>query len=204
VDPCAIDYKCPAQFQRRSSRSLFMFKSLLQRGSELGARPRQEFAVLAVSLRARSALGLSTKNNSSNDKYFGRKSNEDATDVAFASLAVAAVMTTSPAHAQNWPTKPVTGDRAICGRRKTQMLRAHFHRPPVAASGASSLCREQERRGRQYRYLGDGESGSRTVTRWCRHRRYDVHPAEHYKDKLGYDGRKDIRPVAMVARSLIC
>ncbi|HMJ40847.1 MAG TPA: tripartite tricarboxylate transporter substrate binding protein [Pseudolabrys sp.] len=117
---------------------------------------------------------------------------------AFASLAVAAAMTASPAHAQNWPTKPVTvivpfaagGNTDVAARIFTDRLSQRLGQPFIVENksgaggsiGISAMAKAQP----DGYTMGIVTAGTLFIL------------PHIYKDKLGYDGRKDIRPVAMV------
>ncbi len=116
----------------------------------------------------------------------------------FASLAVAVAMTVSPAHAQNWPTKPVTvivpfaagGNTDVAARIFTDRLSQRLGQPFIVENksgaggsiGISAMAKAQP----DGYTMGIVTAGTLFIL------------PHIYKDKLGYDGRKDIRPVAMV------
>jgi tripartite-type tricarboxylate transporter receptor subunit TctC len=115
-----------------------------------------------------------------------------------ASLAVAAAMIAGPAHAQNWPTKPVTvivpfaagGNTDVAARIFTDRLSQRLGQPFVVENksgaggsiGISAMAKAQP----DGYTMGIVTAGTLFIL------------PHIYKDKLGYDGRKDIRPIAMV------
>ena len=116
----------------------------------------------------------------------------------FASLAVAVAMTVSPAHAQNWPTKPVTvivpfaagGNTDVAARIFTDRLSQRLGQPFIdenksGAGGSIGISAMAKAQPDGYT-MGIVTAGTLFIL------------PHIYKDKLGYDGRKDIRPVAMV------
>ena len=116
----------------------------------------------------------------------------------FAGLAVAAVMTAAPAQAQNWPTKPVTvivpfaagGNTDVAARIFTDRLSQRLGQPFVVENrsgaggsiGISAMAKAQP----DGYTMGIVTAGTLFIL------------PHIYKDKLGYDSRKDIRPIAMV------
>ena len=116
----------------------------------------------------------------------------------FASLAIAAAMTASPAHAQNWPTKPVTvivpfaagGNTDVAARiftdRLSQRLGQQFVVENKSGAGGSIGISAMARAQPDGYTMGIVTAGTLFIL------------PHIYKDKLGYDGRKDIRPIAMV------
>lgn len=117
---------------------------------------------------------------------------------AFAILAVAAAMTVSPSHAQNWPTKPVTvivpfaagGNTDVAARiftdRLSQRLGQQFVVENKSGAGGSIGISAMARAQPDGYTMGIVTAGTLFIL------------PHIYKDKLGYDSRKDIRPVAMV------
>jgi tripartite-type tricarboxylate transporter receptor subunit TctC len=120
------------------------------------------------------------------------------TTFALASLATAAAMIAGPAHAQNWPTKPVTvivpfaagGNTDVAARIFTDRLSQRLGQPFVVENksgaggsiGISAMAKAQP----DGYTMGIVTAGTLFIL------------PHIYKDKLGYDGRKDIRPIAMV------
>jgi tripartite-type tricarboxylate transporter receptor subunit TctC len=116
----------------------------------------------------------------------------------FASLAVAAAMTVAPAHAQNWPTKPVTvivpfaagGNTDVAARIFTDRLSQRLGQPFIvenkSGAGGSIGISAMAKAPVDGYTMGIVTAGTLFIL------------PHIYKDKLGYDGRKDIRPVAMV------
>lgn len=116
----------------------------------------------------------------------------------FASLAVAAAMTAAPAQAQNWPTKPVTvivpfaagGNTDVAARifadRLSQRLGQQFVIENKSGAGGSLGIAAMAKAQPDGYTLGVVTAGTLFIL------------PHIYKDKLGYDSRKDIRPVAQV------
>jgi tripartite-type tricarboxylate transporter receptor subunit TctC len=104
----------------------------------------------------------------------------------------------APAHAQNWPTKPVTvivpfaagGNTDVAARIFTDRLSQRLGQPFIVENksgaggsiGISAMARAQP----DGYTMGVVTAGTMFIL------------PHIYKDRLGYDGRKDIRPVAMV------
>ncbi len=117
---------------------------------------------------------------------------------AFASLALAAAMSVAPAQAQNWPTKPVTvivpfaagGNTDVAARiftdRLSQRLGQQFVVENKSGAGGSLGIAAMAKAQPDGYTMGIVTAGTLFIL------------PHIYKDKLGYDGRKDIRPVAMV------
>lgn len=116
----------------------------------------------------------------------------------FACLAFAASTILSPAHAQNWPTKPVTvivpfaagGNTDVAARiftdRLSQRLGQQFVIENKTGAGGSIGIGAMAKANPDGNTLGIVTAGTLFIL------------PHIYKDKLGYDSRKDIRPVAMV------
>lgn len=116
----------------------------------------------------------------------------------FAGLAVAAAMTAAPAQAQNWPTKPVTvivpfaagGNTDVAARifadRLSQRLGQQFVIENKSGAGGSLGIAAMAKAQPDGYTLGVVTAGTLFIL------------PHIYKDKLGYDSRKDIRPVAQV------
>ncbi len=116
----------------------------------------------------------------------------------FASLAAAALMTAAPAQAQNWPTKPVTvivpfaagGNTDVAARifadRLSQRLGQQFVIENKSGAGGSLGIAAMAKAQPDGYTLGVVTAGTLFIL------------PHIYKDKLGYDSRKDIRPVAQV------
>lgn len=116
----------------------------------------------------------------------------------FAGLAAAAVMAASPAQAQNWPTKPVTvivpfaagGNTDVAARlfadRLSQRLGQQFVIENKSGAGGSIGIAAMAKAQPDGYTLGVVTAGTLFIL------------PHIYKDKLGYDSRKDIRPVAQV------
>ena len=117
---------------------------------------------------------------------------------AAACLAVAAAIIAAPAQAQNWPTKPVTvivpfaagGNTDVAARifadRLSQRLGQQFVIENRTGAGGSLGVAAMARAQPDGYTLGVVTAGTLFIL------------PHIYKDKLGYDARKDIRPVAMV------
>ena len=119
-------------------------------------------------------------------------------NLVVASLALAAAIIASPVHAQNWPTKPVTvivpfaagGNTDVAARIFTDRLSQRLGQPFIVENksgaggsiGISAMAKAQP----DGYTMGIVTAGTLFIL------------PHIYKDKLGYDGRKDIRPVAMV------
>ena len=115
-----------------------------------------------------------------------------------ASLAIVAAMTASPAHAQNWPTKPVTvivpfaagGNTDVAARifadRLSQRLGQQFVVENKSGAGGSIGIAAMSKAQPDGYTMGIVTAGTLFIL------------PHIYKDKLGYDSRKDIRPIAMV------
>jgi tripartite-type tricarboxylate transporter receptor subunit TctC len=113
-------------------------------------------------------------------------------------LAFAAAMTISPVHAQNWPTRPVTvivpfaagGNTDVAARIFTDRLSQRLDQPflienKTGAGGAIGIGAMAKANPEGYT-IGVVTAGTLFIL------------PHIYKEKLGYDGRNDIRPVAMV------
>jgi tripartite-type tricarboxylate transporter receptor subunit TctC len=117
---------------------------------------------------------------------------------AFASLAVAAAMIASPGYAQNWPTKPVTvivpfaagGNTDVAARifteRLSQRLGQQFVVENKSGAGGSIGISAMAKAQPDGYTMGIVTAGTLFIL------------PHIFKDKLGYDSRKDIRPIAMV------
>lgn len=117
---------------------------------------------------------------------------------AFACLAIAAAMIISPAGAQNWPTRPVTvivpfaagGNTDVAARiftdRLSQRLGQQFVIENKTGAGGSIGIGAMAKANPDGNTLGIVTAGTLFIL------------PHIYKDKLGYDSRKDIRPVALV------
>ena len=118
---------------------------------------------------------------------------------ALAGLAFAAAMMISPVQAQNWPTKPVTvivpfaagGNTDVAARiftdRLSQRLGQQFVVENKTGAGGSIGIAAMAKANPDGYTMGIVTAGTLFIL------------PHIYKDKLGYDGLKDIRPVAMVA-----
>ena len=116
----------------------------------------------------------------------------------FASLAAAAAMTASAAHAQNWPTKPVAvivpfaagGNVDVAARIFTERLSQRLGQPFIvenkSGAGGSIGISAMAKAAPDGYTMGIVTAGTLFIL------------PHIFKDKLGYDSRKDIRPVAMV------
>jgi tripartite-type tricarboxylate transporter receptor subunit TctC len=113
-------------------------------------------------------------------------------------LALAAATTISPAHAQNWPTKPVTvivpfaagGNTDVAARiftdRLSQRLGQTFLVENRTGAGGSIGIAAMAKANPEGYTIGVVTAGTLFIL------------PHIYREKLGYDGRNDIRPVAMV------
>ena len=117
---------------------------------------------------------------------------------ALACLAFVVVTSLSPAHAQNWPTKSVTvivpfaagGNTDVAARiftdRLSQRLGQSFVVENKTGAGGSIGIGAMAKANPDGYTMGIVTAGTLFIL------------PHIYKQKLGYDGRKDIRPVAMV------
>src|SRR4051812_41107360 len=117
-----------------------------------------------------------------------------------ATVVVAAMSLTieNPAHAQQWPTRPVTvivpfaagGNTDVAARiftdRLSQRLGQQFVIENKTGAGGSLGVAATAKAAPDGYTIGMVTAGTLFIL------------PHIYKDKLGYDGRKDIRPIAMV------
>jgi tripartite-type tricarboxylate transporter receptor subunit TctC len=113
-------------------------------------------------------------------------------------LAFAAAMIISPVHAQNWPAKPVTvivpfaagGNTDVAARiftdRLSQRLGQTFLVENRTGAGGSIGIAAMAKANPEGYTIGIVTAGTLFIL------------PHIYREKLGYDGRNDIRPVAMV------
>ena len=126
---------------------------------------------------------------------FGKKVKLTRTSAA---LAFVAAMIVAPVHAQNWPTRPVTvivpfaagGNTDVAARifteRLSQRLGQQFVIENKSGAGGSLGISAMVKAPADGYTIGVVTSGTLFIL------------PHIYKQKLGYDGVKDIRPVAMV------